>query len=127
MTIVLLLFPGAAFNELLDRFAAFYIIHRSGCKGGKIPKLQYHHQVLGLLMHYYEGLMGLKTRCEVFVEPPTTLQRTLARGDVALQTARRGFYPTRIGWASLEHQQRMAFWVEAREPLLKNVFGFVDG
>lgn len=71
--------------------------------------------------------MGLKTLCEVFAVPPTTLQRTLARAELALQAALRGFYPARIGWPSLEHQRRMATWVQKREPLLKNIFGFVDG
>ncbi|KAE8992639.1 hypothetical protein PR003_g5872 [Phytophthora rubi] len=78
-------------------------------------------------MHYYEGSMGLKSLCEIFAVPPTTLHRTVAQAELALQAALRGLYPARIGWPSLEHQHRMAAWVEIREPLLKNVFGFVDG
>lgn len=54
-------------------------------------------------MDFNEDSMGLKTMCEVFAAPPTTLQRTLAWSDLALQTALRGFYSARIGWPSLEH------------------------
>ncbi|KAG3234399.1 hypothetical protein PI124_g20545 [Phytophthora idaei] len=75
----------SAFNQLLDRYAEFYPINRVGPRGGRPPKLVYHHQVLGLLMHYYEGSVGLKTLCEVFAVPPSTLQRTLAREEKALQ------------------------------------------
>ncbi|ETP23156.1 hypothetical protein F441_03681 [Phytophthora nicotianae CJ01A1] len=117
----------SAFNELLARFAGFYHIHRPRRDGGRPPKLTEHHQVLGLLLHYYEGSMGVKTICEIFAVPPTTLQRTLMKAEHALEAALRGFYPARISWPSLGHQRRMAAWVHAREPLLDNIFGFVDG
>ncbi|KAG2932391.1 hypothetical protein PC117_g13145 [Phytophthora cactorum] len=55
----------SVFNLLLDRFAEFYPINRAGPCGGRPLKLVYHHQVLRLPMHYYEGSMGLKSLCEV--------------------------------------------------------------
>uniref|UniRef100_H3GL62 DDE Tnp4 domain-containing protein n=1 Tax=Phytophthora ramorum TaxID=164328 RepID=H3GL62_PHYRM len=52
---------------------------------------------------------------------------TLPKAEKALPQALEGFAPARISFPSPAQQVRLAKLVEAREPLLKHTFGFIDG
>ncbi|ETN02259.1 hypothetical protein PPTG_16507 [Phytophthora nicotianae INRA-310] len=114
------------FNQLLRRFSRFYFIPRHNARG-RPPKLRHHHQVLGLLLSFYVGSMEQTTLCLVFGVPPSTLSRTLRRGERALASTLKGYAPARISWPSPSRQVELAMLVEAREPLLQHTFGFIDG
>ncbi|ETI54813.1 hypothetical protein F443_02450 [Phytophthora nicotianae P1569] len=72
-----------AFSQLLVRFSRFYRIPPPSCQG-RPPKLQYHHQVLGLVMSFYVGSMENSTLSLLFGLPPATLARTLRSAEKAL-------------------------------------------
>ncbi|EGZ26758.1 hypothetical protein PHYSODRAFT_470027 [Phytophthora sojae] len=116
----------SAFNQLLQRFSHFYYIPRH-TKRGRPTKLKHHHQVLGLVLCFYVGSMEQSSLCMLFGVPPSTLSRTLARAEEALAQALSGYAPARISWPSPARQAELAKLVEAREPLLKHTFGFIDG
>jgi hypothetical protein len=116
----------SAFHQLLHRFAAYYPIASPNARG-RPPKLRYHHQILGLVICFYVGLMEQTTLCMLFGAPPSTLMRTLRRAETALSKALDGFAPARIAWPSPGHQIELARLVQAREPLLTHTFGFIDG
>ncbi|ETI43039.1 hypothetical protein F443_11933 [Phytophthora nicotianae P1569] len=116
----------ASFSRLLRRFARFYKILPPSSRG-RPPKLQYLHQVLGLVLCYYVGSMENSTLSMLFGMPPSTLNRTLRKAEEALAVALSGFSPARIAWPSPSRQVGLARLVEAREPLLKTTFGFIDG
>ncbi|KAE8958121.1 hypothetical protein PF011_g30896 [Phytophthora fragariae] len=63
----------------------------------------------------------------LFGVPPSTLSSILLRGEDALSKALHGYAPARISWPSPTRQAELAKLVEAREPLLKYTFGFIDG
>ncbi|ETM97293.1 hypothetical protein PPTG_20372 [Phytophthora nicotianae INRA-310] len=115
-----------AFSQLLHRFAAFYT-KRDPNSRGRPPKLQYLHQVLGLVLVFYTGSMEPSTLSMLFGVPPSTLSRTLQRAERALNQALNNYKPSRIAWPSPAHQAKLAKLVEAREPMLKHTFGFIDG
>ncbi|GMF51980.1 unnamed protein product [Phytophthora fragariaefolia] len=115
-----------AFQQLLRRFAQFYYIPKSTSRGHP-PKLRYHHQALGLVLSFYVGSMEQSSLCMLFGVPPSTLSRTLRRAEESLAKALDGYEPARISWPSPTCQVELAKLVEAREPLLKHTFGFIDG
>ncbi|KAE9098266.1 hypothetical protein PF007_g16322 [Phytophthora fragariae] len=115
-----------AFHQLLKRFSSFYDIPGAGARG-RPPKLRHHHQVLGLVLCFYVGSMENSTLCMVFGVPPSTLSRTLRRAEDALSQTLQGYPPSRISFPSPAQQVKLARLVEARESLLKNTFGSIDG
>ncbi|KAE8959103.1 hypothetical protein PF011_g30537 [Phytophthora fragariae] len=94
---------------------------------GPSAKFRYLHQVLGMLLCFYVGSMKKKTLCMLFGVPPATLARTLRKAEDALSVALQGYAPARIAFPSPSQQAKLAKLVEAREPLLKYTFGFIDG
>ncbi|ETP46619.1 hypothetical protein F442_07154 [Phytophthora nicotianae P10297] len=114
-----------AFRQLLHRFAACYTIRDPNSRG-RPPKLQYLHQVLGLVLVFYTGSMEQSTLSMLFGVPPSTLSRTLQRAERVLNQALNDYKPSRIAWPSPAHQAKLAKLVEAREPMLKHTFGFID-
>uniref|UniRef100_H3GWB5 DDE Tnp4 domain-containing protein n=1 Tax=Phytophthora ramorum TaxID=164328 RepID=H3GWB5_PHYRM len=81
------------------------------------------HFDLGLVFCFYVGSMENSTLHMLFGLPPATLVRTLRKAEKALE----GFAPARISFPSPAQQVRLEKLVEAREPLLKHIFGFIDG
>eukprot|EP00644_Phytophthora_capsici_P007147 jgi/Phyca11/112749/e_gw1.22.618.1 len=65
----------AAFSQHLVRFSHFYRTPPPSSRG-RPPKLQYHHQVLGLVMSFYVGSMENSTLSLLFELSPATLCRT---------------------------------------------------
>lgn len=119
------MFGRGAFSQLLSRFARFYQIAPASSRG-RPPKLRYHHQVLGLVLCFYVGSMENSTLCMLFGVPPSTLARILRRAEEALAATLGDYKPARISWPSPARQVELARLVEAREPLLKHTFGFID-
>ncbi|ETN11224.1 hypothetical protein PPTG_10171 [Phytophthora nicotianae INRA-310] len=114
-----------AFRQLLHPFAACYTIRDPNSRG-RPPKLQYLHQVLGLVLVFYTGSMEQSTLSMLFGVPASTLSRTLQRAERVLNQALNDYKPSRIAWPSPAHQAKLAKLVEAREPMLKHTFGFID-
>ncbi|EGZ20042.1 hypothetical protein PHYSODRAFT_354259 [Phytophthora sojae] len=71
--------------------------------------------------------MELSSLIMLFGVPPSTLARTLRRAEEALSKTLDNYAPVRIAWPSPSRQTELAKLVEAREPLLKHTFGFIDG
>ncbi|ETN13437.1 hypothetical protein PPTG_08267 [Phytophthora nicotianae INRA-310] len=117
----------ASFEQLLGRFALFYKIPAYNRAGGRPRKLQHYHQVLGLVLAFYEGSMNYTLLCLAFGIPPATLSRILNEAEAALAQALRGFSPARNVWPTLVRQKALARLVEARQPLLKYTWVFLDG
>ncbi|ETL45959.1 hypothetical protein L916_04075 [Phytophthora nicotianae] len=134
----------ASFEQLLGRFALFYnapqcspsswlipdeqfFIPAYNRAGGRPRKLQHHHQVLGLVLAFYEGSMNYTLLCLAFGIPPATLSRILNEAEAALAQALRGISPARNVWPTLVRQKALARLVEARQPLLKYTCFFLDG
>ncbi|KAE9203983.1 hypothetical protein PF004_g17978 [Phytophthora fragariae] len=67
--------------------------------------------------------MELGSLCMLFGAPPSTLLRTLRRAEDALSRTLSNYAPAR---PSPARQTELAKLVEAREPLLKHTFGFID-
>ncbi|KAE8911377.1 hypothetical protein PF001_g20571 [Phytophthora fragariae] len=63
----------------------------------------------------------------LFAVPPSTSAWTLRWAEEALSKTLGKYSPARISWPSPSHQEELAKLVEAREPLLKHTFGFIDG
>ncbi|ETI38816.1 hypothetical protein L914_14939 [Phytophthora nicotianae] len=59
--------------------------------------------------------------------PPTTLARTLRKAEKALAATSSGYGPARMAWPSPSRQIELTRLVDAREPLLKHTFEFIDG
>eukprot|EP00644_Phytophthora_capsici_P002890 jgi/Phyca11/129508/e_gw1.85.113.1 len=116
----------ASFSRLLRRFARFYKILPPSSRG-RPPKLQYLHQVSGLVLCYHVGSMENSTLSMLFGMPPSILNQTPRKAEEALAVTLRGFHPVRIAWPSPSRQVELARLVEAREPQLKTTFGFIDG
>ncbi|ETM52254.1 hypothetical protein L914_04088 [Phytophthora nicotianae] len=111
----------ASFEQLLGRFALFYnapqcspsswlipdeqfFIPAYNRAGGRPRKLQHHHQVLGLVLAFYEGSMNYTLLRLAFGIPPATLSRVLNEAEAALAQALRGFSPARNVWPTLIQQ-----------------------
>ncbi|KAE9228637.1 hypothetical protein PF004_g11016 [Phytophthora fragariae] len=86
-----------AFHQLMRSFARFYFIPKAKFRG-RPPKLRYLHQVLGLVLSFYVGSME---------------QSSLSMLTHVVAITNR--------------LAELAKLVEAREPLLKYTFGFIDG
>jgi hypothetical protein len=112
---------------LLEQFRLFYHIPLYSPRGGRPMRLQFHHQVLGLLLAFYVGSMQRSSLCKEFGVPPSTLARVLNAAEVALSRAMQGFGPARIVWPSPDRQKALARLVALRHPLIQFTWGFLDG
>ncbi|KAG6942492.1 hypothetical protein JG688_00018092 [Phytophthora aleatoria] len=91
------------------------------------PKLRFLHAVLGCVLHFYTAAVELKTLCEIFGVPPSTMSTILARVEVALEAALNGLPDAAIRYPTKEIQLEWVATVRARELLVEGVCGFVDG
>ncbi|KAG1695071.1 hypothetical protein DVH05_020998 [Phytophthora capsici] len=96
----------AAFTQLLVRFSYFYRIPPPSSRG-RVNGEQ--HAVV-----------------VVRVVAGNTLSNT-RRAEKALVASLRYYKPARIAWPSPARQVGLARLMEAREPHLKHIFGFIDG
>ncbi|OWZ09060.1 hypothetical protein PHMEG_00018299 [Phytophthora megakarya] len=116
-----------SFGLLMDRFALYYAIPLYRPKGGRPRKLQYHHQVFGLLLAFYVGSMEHKALCAMLGVPHSTLSRVLKHAEDALRQALSGFSPARIVCATIARQEALARLTTQRESMLQFTWGFIDG
>lgn len=118
----------ASFEKLLDAFKIFYIFKSDvNKKGGRTPRVQDHHCVLGLLLHTYCSPAERKTWSEMFGIAPTTLDRTLLKAEESLILALHSLPEAIIEWPSHELQIYLARKVQMKEPLVMGRWGFADG
>ncbi|TYZ60781.1 hypothetical protein PybrP1_001416 [[Pythium] brassicae (nom. inval.)] len=116
----------SVFNELPRRFAKLYHIPNSRERGGRPPKFRRHHQALGMPLRFYVSSDDQSSLCLVFGAPQSIVSHALRRAEHAMERALAGFYPFRISWPSEKRQIELIWQVEAREPLFKCTFGFID-
>ena len=115
------------FDYLLEKFSAHYIVKTGPGKRGRPPKFVNKHAVLACLLHSYTAAVENKTLCELFGVPPATLSRVLNIASEALSQTLKGLPEASIRFPDKETQLRWAALTNAREPLVKGVWGFVDG
>lgn len=116
-----------SFERLLLSFKLFYVFHSGPGMKGRPPRVKDHHCVLSLLLHTYCSPAENKTWSEMFGISPATLSRTLVKAENALLSTLNSMPEARVEWPSLNDQIRMGLAVEAKEPLIKGRWGFIDG
>ena len=116
-----------SFEYLLSRFKLFYVFHSGPGMKGRPPRVKDHHCILSLLLHSYCSPAENKTWSEMFGISPGTLIRTLVKAEIALLSTLNSMTEARVEWPSLNDQIRMGSAVEAKEPLIKGRWGFIDG
>jgi hypothetical protein len=100
----------ASFECLLTEFKKHYVFHSGPNKSGRPSRVRDYHCVLSLLLH-----------------TPSTLIRTLAKGEAALLRASNKLPEARVEWPSKAEQIEMALKVQAIEPIILSCWGFIDG
>jgi hypothetical protein len=83
--------------------------------------------MLGIILIYLGSCMRTKDLCLIFGIAPTTLQRVINKMLYMINTKLIKHEFAKVEWPSQEKKQYWASLVQAREPLVKNVIGFVDG
>lgn len=116
-----------SFEYLLSNFKNHYVFNSGPSKKGRPPRVKDHHCVLSLLLHTYCSPAENKTWSEMFGIVPSTLSRTLLKAEIALLATLNTMREARVEWPSLDDQVRMALAVEAKEPIIKGRWGFIDG
>jgi hypothetical protein len=119
----------ASFEILIGAFKLFYIF-KSGPqnkKGGRCARVKDHHCVLGLLLHVYRSSGERMIFTEMFGISPTTLDRTLLKGEEALLKALDYLPEAVIEWPSHELQVELARKAQRKEPLIMGRWRFADG
>ena len=114
----------ASFDSLLQYFSQNYAANEGG--RGR-PRKKTNAETLGILLQYFGGTMLNGSLCLTFGVPPASLSRMLTEGTVALLEALRSHPDARITWPSKRLQRKWAELAKLKEPLIENVWGFVDG
>lgn len=117
----------ASFEYLLTEFKKHYIFHSGPNKSGRPSRVRDYHCVLSLLLHRYCSPAENKTWSEMFGITPSTLIRTLAKGEAALLRTLNKLPEARVEWPSKAEQIDMALKVQAIEPIILGRWGFIDG
>ncbi|KAJ3113338.1 hypothetical protein HDU96_003511 [Phlyctochytrium bullatum] len=120
-------FYPEAFDELLTIFEKEYVVLSGPGKRGRPPRVADKHLVLGSLLHFYSAPVEHKTLSVLFGIPPSTLSQVLSNAEEALLRGLRGVHASRIAPPSKRTHEKWAAVVEAKEPLLKGIIGFLDG
>ena len=80
-----------------------------------------------MLLHFYNGTMEQKTLCEIFGIPPSTQSRVMINAENALAASIPQLHEARIVWPTPAQQEEWSAIITAREPLIENKWGFIDG
>jgi hypothetical protein len=83
--------------------------------------------VLELTLHWINSSMIQKSLCLIFGITPAAVSTYLKIGLVTLNRVLHQFPDSKVRWPSKEEIIAYADSIRAREPLLPNSFGFVDG
>lgn len=117
----------ATFSYLLQSFSQYYVVHSGPGRRGRPVKLLEKGAVLACLLHFYAGTMEDKTLCVLFGVPPATLSRIMRNAEIALEKCLRRIPEASVSWPNFTTQQEWAARVYEKEPLLKGIWGFIDG
>jgi hypothetical protein len=120
-------FTRTTFQKILREFSKYYIVKSGVGKKGRPTTFADKGAVLSMLLHFYTGSMELKTLCELFGVPLSTLSRSLSKAETALSMALKNLPDARIKYPSLDEQRQWSQLVENKEPLVKKRWGFIDG
>ncbi|ETN03941.1 hypothetical protein PPTG_15256 [Phytophthora nicotianae INRA-310] len=119
--------PPASFKVLLAEFSKLYKLKWRPGRLGRPPKLRFLHAVLDCVLHFYTSAVEMKTLCEIFGVPPATLSNILATAEMALELALNALPDAAICYPTKNTQLEWSKAVQAHEPLVSGVWGFVDG
>jgi hypothetical protein len=76
---------------------------------------------------YYTTKVRYKTLAIIFGIVPATISKVITRAEVALETALRRMYLARVRWPTFAQQALWAEKVQAKEPMVRGRWGFIDG
>ncbi|TPX78709.1 hypothetical protein CcCBS67573_g00088 [Chytriomyces confervae] len=116
-----------SFEVLLEEFSKHYVVRSGPGKKGRPRKMTEKSTVLGLLLVFYTGTADAVGLCMQFNIPPTTLLRTISNAEIALEKTLKNISDAHIRWPTKSEQRTWAGAIEAKEPLVRNKFGFIDG
>ncbi|GMF35412.1 unnamed protein product [Phytophthora fragariaefolia] len=109
-----------SFVMLLSEFSKF-------SKFKWCPGQRFLHVVLCCVLYYYTAAVELKTLCEKFGIPLSTLSNTLANAEIAFEFAQNDLQVAAIRYPTKETQLESAAAVPVRESSVTGIWGFVDG
>ncbi|KAJ3386503.1 hypothetical protein HDU80_000379 [Chytriomyces hyalinus] len=115
-----------SFEVLLEEFSKHYVVRSGPGKKGQPRKMTEKSTVLGLLFVFYTGTADAVGLCMQFNIPPTTLLRMISNAEIALQKTLQNLSNAHIQWPTKSDQCTWAQAIEAKEPLVRNKFGFID-
>ncbi|ETP42142.1 hypothetical protein F442_10926 [Phytophthora nicotianae P10297] len=101
--------PPRAFDELLKVFSRYYVVASGLGRRGRPPALVVKHAALACVLHYYTAAVEAKTLC------------------AALDAALSELLDAQVRFPSKQQQRQWSRQVQAKEPLLEGMWGFVDG
>lgn len=116
-----------AFFTLLEEFQKFYVVKSGVGKPGRPRTFRNVHAVLGALLYFYSDKIEHSGISLLFGAAPSTECRTMDQAEQALEKALKKVKEARIRWPSYAQQVKWASLIEAREPLVKRKWGFIDG
>jgi hypothetical protein len=119
--------PRSTFEEVAAQFGRFYTVRSGLGKSGRPARLQDVRAVLAMLLQFYNGTMQQKRLCLLFGVPTSTQSRILRKAEDALLKCLPHMHDARIAWPDIGQQREWATLISAKEPLVQNKFGFVDG
>ena len=115
-------FDRQSFIELHDYIFENYNFNSTGRKS----KLDTHAK-LGLLLHFLNSTMKLKTLCQIFGVSQSTVSRELSKMS-RLTLDRLYQHPkAKIVWPNQKSKAEFAEMIRSRQPEIENAFGFLDG
>ncbi|KAI9916134.1 hypothetical protein PsorP6_018002 [Peronosclerospora sorghi] len=117
----------AAFDALVVPFTRNYEVRSGPGRSGRPTRLQNYRAALTLVLQFYGSLSDLKHLCSVFLIPPDTASRCLAKAEEALSLALDSVADAEVCWPTAREQVEWGRMVENREPLVTKKFGFIDG
>ncbi|ETV73049.1 hypothetical protein H257_12085 [Aphanomyces astaci] len=115
------------FDLLLVSFAKHYPVHHLSGSGGRPPKINSINEALSLVLHFYSAPCEGKTLCALFGMPPATLARTLHKAELALSAALKTLPTAGIRYPTKRQQREWGVLISRVEPLVRGVWGFLDG
>jgi hypothetical protein len=80
-----------------------------------------------LLLEFYAGTCEYKQLCQIFGIVPSTMSYYINIGEEILSEALADLPEAAVNWPTLEEQAHWARLVEAKHPLVKGRWGFIDG
>jgi hypothetical protein len=121
----------AGFMDILGRFEPLYETNARGNakqreKGGRPRKLD-SAGALGLVLHYLNTTMSMKSLHQIFGIGPSTTSRTLRRALKCLLLVLREHTHAQFRWPTERYMRHLSGLVRNRDPALTGIIGFADG